>query len=63
MLLDYPDLNQKVYVHTDASPYQLGVGISQNNKPLAFYSQWLTSAQEKYTTTERKLLAIVEILQ
>ena len=37
--------------------------ISQNGKPIAFYSRKLSSAQEKYTTTERELLAIVETLK
>ena len=37
--------------------------ISQNKKPIAFYSRKLSDAQTRYTTTERKLLAIVETLK
>ena len=50
-------------IHTDASDKQLGAVIAQANKPIAFYSRRLSSAQEKYTTTERELLAIVETLK
>ena len=46
----------------DASKLQLAVVISQYDKPIAFYSRKLNSAQVNYTTTERKLLSIVETL-
>ena len=47
----------------DASKLQLAVVISQYDKPIAFYSRKLNSAQVNYTTTERKLLFVVEILK
>ena len=50
-------------VHTDASYKQLGAVISQNNKPIAFFSRRLSKPQVNYTTTEKKLLAIVEFLK
>ena len=62
-LLAYPDFNKPFEIHTDASDYQLGSVISQNNKPIAFYSCKLTPAQRRYTTTEQELLAIVETLK
>ena len=37
--------------------------ISQDNKPIAFYSRKLNPAQTRYTTTERELLSIVETLK
>jgi hypothetical protein len=63
VLLAYPDFNQKFVIHTDASHYQLGAVISQNGKPIAFYSRKLKPEQTRYTTTERELLSIVETLK
>jgi cleavage and polyadenylation specificity factor subunit 1 len=62
-LLAYPDFNQPFVIHTDASDKQLGAVISQNEKPIAFYSRKLSPAQTRYTATERELLAIVETLK
>jgi hypothetical protein len=62
-LLAYPDFSQPFIIHTDASHTQLGAVISQNEKPIAFYSRKLNPAQIHYTTTERELLSIVETLK
>jgi len=62
-LLVYPDFNEEFVIHTDASHKQLGAVISQNGKPIAFFSRKLNPAQTRYTTTERELLAIVETLK
>ena len=43
--------------------YLSGVVISQNNKPIAFYSKKLQPAQRQYTTTKCELLAIIETLK
>jgi hypothetical protein len=59
-LLTYPDFSKPFEIHTDASKVQLGACISQDGKPIAFYSRKLKFAQTKYTTTERELLSIVE---
>jgi hypothetical protein len=37
-------------------------GCKQPNRPLAFFSQKLSPAQQKYSVTKQKLLAIVETL-
>ncbi|MGH7955251.1 MAG: RNase H-like domain-containing protein [Gloeomargaritales cyanobacterium] len=37
--------------------------ITQNDKPLAFYSRKLNATQCRYTTTECELLSIVETLK
>lgn len=63
VLLAYPDFNLPFDIHTDASKLQLGAVISQNGKPIAFYSHKLNPAQTRYTTAERELLSIVETLK
>ena len=62
-LLAYPDFNKPFVIHTDASKTQLGAVISQEGKPIAFYSRKLSDAQKRYTTTEQELLSIVETLK
>ena len=62
-LLAYPDFDRPFVVHTDASDTQLGAVISQEKKPIAFYSRKLNDAQKRYTTTEQELLSIVETLK
>jgi hypothetical protein len=62
-LLTFPDISQEFERHTDASKLQLGACISQNGKPVAFYSRKLQPAQTRYTKTERELLSIVETLK
>ena len=42
---------------------QLDAAIFQNNKPVAFYSRKLNSAQRNYTVGEKELLSIVETLK
>ena len=62
-LLAYLDFKQPFDIHTDASLSQLGTCISQDGHPIAFYSCKLNPAQTRYTTTERELLSIVEVLK
>ncbi len=59
-LLTYPDWSKPFDIHTDASDFQLGAVISQEKRPIAFFSRKLNSAQKNYTTTEKELLSIVE---
>ena len=61
-MLVYPDFNKPFHVRTDASKIQLGAYITQDGKPIDFYSRKLNPAQSRYTTTERELLSIVETL-
>ncbi len=42
---------------------QLGAAITQQNRPIAFFSQKLSVAQRKYRVTKIELLAIVKTLK
>jgi hypothetical protein len=42
---------------------QLGAVITQDNRPIAFFSRKLSKMQQKYSVTEIELLAIVETLK
>ena len=63
VMLSFPDFSKEFHIYTDASDYQLGGVIMQEDKPLAFYSRKLNSAQKNYSTGEKELLSIVEILK
>ena len=52
-LLSYLDWKLPLTVHTDASEKKLGAVISQNNKPIAFFSRRLIKPQRNYTITEK----------
>ncbi len=62
-MLAYPDFSKPFDIYTDASNKQLGAVITQNNRPIAFFSQKLSDPQSKYIVTKLDLLAIVETLQ
>jgi hypothetical protein len=50
-------------MYTDASTKQFGAVITQENRPIAFFSRKLSGTQSKYTVTKLELLAIVETLK
>ena len=52
----YPDYTKTFHIYTDASDYQLGAAIIQEDKPIAYYSKKLTDTQRNYTTTEKNYL-------
>ena len=62
-LLTYPDFLRLFEIHTDASDYQNGAVISQNGKPIAFYSRKLNAAQNTLHHNGKELLAIVKTLK
>ena len=59
----YPDFSKPFEIYTDASTLQLGAVITQDNKPIAFFSRKLSETQTRYTVTKIEHLAIVETLK
>ena len=52
-LLTYPNWDKPFQIHTNASDYQLGAVISQEGKPITFFSRKLNSAK-KITQPQRR---------
>ena len=50
-VLACPYFNKPFDIHKDARNYQLGTFISQEVKPIAFYSRKLIRPQTQYTVT------------
>jgi hypothetical protein len=63
VVLAYPDYSKVFEIYTDASSKQLGAAITQDNKPIVFFSWKLSDTQRKYSVTKIKLLSIVETLK
>ena len=62
-LLAYQDVNKNFDIHTDEIDYQLGAVISQDSKPIAFYSRKPTKTKTQYTVMEKELLSIFETIK
>lgn len=67
-ILANPNFDRKFYLHCDASDYGIGAVLTQfddNNeeRPIAFMSKKLNTAQRNYSVTEREYLAAVEAVK
>ncbi len=63
VVLAYPDHSKVFEIYTDASSKQLGAVITQDNRPIVFFSRKLSNTQRKYSVIKIELLAIVETLK
>ncbi len=63
VVLAYPDYSKVFEIYTNTSSKQLGAVITQENRPIAFFSQKLSTMQRKYSVTKIELLAIVKTLK
>ena len=59
----YPNFLKTFEICTGTSSMKLGAVITQDNRPIAFFSRKLSKMQHKYSVTEIELLAIVETLK
>ena len=62
-MVAYPKYGEVIDIYTDASTRQLDAAITQNRRPIAFFSHKLNHTQQKYSVTELELLSIVETLK
>ncbi len=60
VVMAYPDYSKVFEIYKDASGKQLGAVITQDNKPIAFFSWKLSNVQSKYNVTKIELLVVVK---
>ena len=58
-ILSTPDFTKPFTLETDASDLGIGAVLVQNDRPIAYFSKSLTSAERNYSVHDRELLAIV----
>jgi hypothetical protein len=60
VVLAHPDYSKVFEIYTDASSKLQGAVITQENRPISFFSWKLSTTQCKYSVTKIELLAIVK---
>ncbi len=58
VVLAYPDYLKVFEIYTDASRKQLGAVITQDNRPIVFFSWKLSNTQRKYSVTKIELFSL-----
>ncbi|PKI77049.1 hypothetical protein CRG98_002552 [Punica granatum] len=59
-ILVLPDFQQPFELHSDALKVGIGAVLSQNSKPIAFFSGKLTGAKVRYNTYDVEFYAVVQ---
>ena len=62
-VLTLPDLKKTFQVKCDASGEAIGVVLSQEDKPIAYFSENLNEAMKKYSSYDKYFYVVVQSLK
>ena len=62
-MLALPNFNKVYQLNCDASGSAIGVVLSQEGKPIAYFSEKLNDAKKKYSVYDQDFYAIVQALK
>jgi hypothetical protein len=58
-VLAFPDFSKEFIVETDACDTRIGVVLTQDGHPIAYFGKGLSSANQKLSTYDKEFLAVM----